>query len=336
MKLKPGKIPESILQKTVIGQIENHRPEVLLGPGIGEDCAALALPEGEVLVLSTDPITGTATDIGKLGILVTLNDLASAGAEPVGVLLTVLLPVDTEEAVLAEIMQQVNAACMKENIAVIGGHTEVTAVVNQPVVTVTGMGKVKKGCVITTGGAKPGMDLVMTKSIGLEGASILAKEKHDLLTERITGTDRPADAETILSTATAFDQQLSVLPESRIAVACDVAAMHDVTEGGIRGAVWEMTEASGVGARVYQEQVTMWPEVKSICDALKLDPYGLISSGCMLMASADGETLVDALRAAGIPAAVIGQTTADPERVWVSPEGETAIGPPAADELYKA
>ncbi len=333
MKLKAGKIPESILQKAVIGQIENHRPEVILGPGIGEDCAALALPEGEVLVLSTDPITGTATDIGRLGILVTLNDLASAGAEPVGVLLTVLLPLDTEEAVLRKIMQQVNAACQTENIAVIGGHTEVTAVVNQPVVTVTGMGRVKKGCVVTTGGAKPGMDLVMTKSIGLEGASILAKEKKELLLKRLEGTT-PAP-ESILETAAAFDQQLSVLPESRIAVAHGVAAMHDVTEGGIRGAVWEMAEASHVGVRVEQEKILLRPEAKLICEALGLDPYGLISSGCMLIATEQGEKLVEALGQAGIPAALIGCTTADPARIWVSSEKETEIEPPAADELYR-
>lgn len=331
MKLKAGKIPESILQKTVIGQIDNHRPEVILGPGIGEDCAALALPEGEVLVLSTDPITGTATDIGRLGILVTLNDLASAGAEPVGVLLTVLLPLDTEEAVLRKIMQQVNAACRDENIAVIGGHTEVTAVVNQPVVTVTGMGRVKKGCVVTTGGAKPDMDLVMTKSIGLEGASILAKEKKDILVKKLA----EADAETLLLRAAQFDQMLSVLPESRIAVAHGVAAMHDVTEGGIRGAVWEMAEASRVGVRIEQKNILLRKETKLICEALGLDPYGLISSGCMLMAAENGEGLVQALQQACIPAAVIGRTTADPARVWVSPEKETAIEPPAADELYR-
>ncbi len=132
------------------------RPEVVLGAGVGEDCAAVKLAEDETLVMSTDPITGTAQDIGTLAIQITANDLASAGAEPVGVLLTVLLPPEIEEPDLREMMQQVEAACAKAGVQVMGGHTEITAVVNQPVISVCGVGKVKDGCLISTGGAKAG------------------------------------------------------------------------------------------------------------------------------------------------------------------------------------
>ena len=90
--MKIGKLPESVLKRSVFKQIHTRRPEVVLGAGVGEDCAAIKLAEDETLVMSTDPITGTAKDIGTLAIQITVNDLASAGAEPVGVLLTVLLP----------------------------------------------------------------------------------------------------------------------------------------------------------------------------------------------------------------------------------------------------
>ena len=132
---------------------------------------------------ATDPITGTAQDIGTLAIQITANDLASAGAEPVGVLLTVLLPPEIEEPDLREMMQQVEAACAKAGVQVMGGHTEITAVVNQPVISVCGVGKVKDGCLISTGGAKPGMDILVTKWIGIEGTSIIAKEKKRSLTK---------------------------------------------------------------------------------------------------------------------------------------------------------
>ena len=69
-----------------------------MGAGVGEDCAALKLAPGETLILSTDPITGTAKDIGSLAMQITLNDLASSGAEPVGVMLTVLLPEGTRDS----------------------------------------------------------------------------------------------------------------------------------------------------------------------------------------------------------------------------------------------
>ena len=180
--MKIGKVPENVLKRSVFKQIYTKIPEVVLGAGVGEDCAAVKLAEDETLVMSTDPITGTAQDIGTLAIQITANDLASAGAEPVGVLLTVLLPPEIEEPDLREMLQQVEAACAKAGVQVMGGHTEITAVVNQPVISVCGVGKVKDGCLISTGGAKPGMDILVTKWIGIEGTSIIAKEKEkDLL-----------------------------------------------------------------------------------------------------------------------------------------------------------
>ena len=134
------------------------RPEVILGSGVGEDCGAVVAEPDEVLVMSTDPITGTAIEIGHLAVDITANDLASAGAEPVGILLTVMLPPNTEEAELKTIMTEVNASCERLNLSVIGGHTEVTDAVTRPVLTVTGVGKVKRDSMVTTSGAKPGMD----------------------------------------------------------------------------------------------------------------------------------------------------------------------------------
>ena len=179
--MKVGKVPENVLKRSVFKQIHTMRPEVVLGAGVGEDCAAVQLAEDETLVMSTDPITGTAKDIGTLAIQITVNDLASAGAEPVGVLITVLLPTSVCEQDLCLMMKQVEEACAKANVQVMGGHTEVTRVVNQPVISVCGVGKVKKGHLISTAGARPGMDILVSKWIGIEGTSIIAKEKEEEL-----------------------------------------------------------------------------------------------------------------------------------------------------------
>ena len=172
--MKIGKVPENVLKRSIFKQIHTRRPEVVLGAGVGEDCAAVKLAADEMLVMSTDPITGTAKDIGTLAIQITVNDLASAGAEPIGVMLTVLLPEYIEEPDLRRMMAQVEAACAKAGVQVMGGHTEVTAVVNQPVITVCGVGKVKDGALVSTAGARCGMDILVTKWIGIEGTSILA------------------------------------------------------------------------------------------------------------------------------------------------------------------
>lgn len=325
--MKIGKVPENVLKRSVIKQLHTKREEVLTGASVGEDCAALALASDEIFIISTDPITGTAQDIGKLAIAVTTNDLASAGAEPVGVMLSILLPENYEEEDLREMMQQLETACGEIDVQIMGGHTEVTKAVNTPIVTVCGVGKAKAGRMITTGGARAGMDLIATKWIGLEGTSILAKEKETKLCEHFT--------KEFVQTAKDFDRYLSVAREARIACECGVAAMHDVTEGGIFGALWEMAEASGVGLSIDLKQIPIRQETVEVCEFFDINPYELISSGCMLMASADGNTLVRELKKAGIAASVIGKATKGNDRVIIREDERSFLEPPKTDELYK-
>lgn len=325
--MKVGKIPESVLKRSVFKQIHTKRSEVLLGAGVGEDCAAVKLADDEMFVMSTDPITGTATDIGNLAIHITLNDLASAGAEPVGVLLTILLPENSEEAVLKETMAQIEIACAEANVQIMGGHTEVTKAVNQPLINVCGVGKAKVGKLVSTAGAKVGDDIIVTKWIGLEGTSIIAKEKEQELLSRY-----PAQ---LVEEAKNFDKYLSVLPEAASAVKSGVSAMHDVTEGGIFGALWEMAEASGVGLEIDLKKIPVKQETIEVCEFFGINPYELISSGSMLMAAPDGNTLVRELEKQGIHAVVVGKAVAGNDRVLMNDDETRFLEPPKTDELYK-
>lgn len=325
--MKVGKIPESVLKRSVFKQIHTKRSEVLLGAGVGEDCAAVKLADDEMFVMSTDPITGTATDIGNLAIHITLNDLASAGAEPVGVLLTILLPENSEEAVLKETMAQIEIACAEANVQIMGGHTEVTKAVNQPLINVCGVGKAKVGKLVSTAGAKVGDDIIVTKWIGLEGTSIIAKEKEQELLSRY-----PAQ---LVEAAKNFDKYLSVLPEAASAVKSGVSAMHDVTEGGIFGALWEMAEASGVGLEIDLKKIPVKQETIEVCEFFGINPYELISSGSMLMAAPDGNTLVRELEKQGIHAVVVGKAVAGNDRVLINDDETRFLEPPKTDELYK-
>lgn len=325
--MKIGKIPENVLKRSVLKQLHTKRQEVVLGAGVGEDCAAVKLAADEMFVLSTDPITGTVEDIGKLAIQITLNDLASAGAAPIGVLLTILLPEDTTEAGLKEIMAQVEEACQAADVQVMGGHTEVTAAVNQAIITVCGVGKVKDGKVISTAGARAGMDILVTKWIGIEGTSIIAKEQEERLRERFSVP--------FIESAKGLDSFLSVLPEAEIAVRCGVCAMHDVTEGGIFGALWEMAEASGVGLEIDVKKIPIRQETVEVCEFFGINPYQLISSGCMLMAAENGMTLQRELEKAGICASIIGKATEGNDRVLLNEDERRFLEPPKTDELYK-
>ena len=325
--LKVGKIPENVLKRSVFKEIHTKRQEVLLGAGVGEDCAALKLGPEEVFVLSTDPITGTAQDIGDLAIHITINDLASAGAEPVGVMLTILLPEGSEESHLKTVMRQMEEACAKVGVQIMGGHTEVPRVVNQPLISVCGVGKTKEGSLVSTSGARPGDDIVITKWIGLEGTAIIAKEKEKELLGRYPRS--------LLDTAKSFDQYLSVLPESRIGVKLGVHAMHDVTEGGIFGALWEMAESSGVGLEIDLKKIPVKQETIEICEFYGINPYGLISSGSLLMAVPDGNQMVWEMEKAGIHAVAVGKAVSGNDRVLVNEGERRFLEPPKTDALYQ-
>ena len=306
-----GKVPENILKRSVFKKLTVKRPEVLVHSGVGEDCTAMDVGE-HAIVLSTDPITGTADHIGRLAFHITANDIASSGAELVGMMVTIILPENSTEEDLKEIM---------------GGHTEVSAVVNQPLVSVTGVGKVKKGEMVATSGLKPGQDLVVTKWIGLEGSAIVASEKEQELKEKL-----PSE---LVETAKSFADLLSVVDDAKVAMKVGVSAMHDVTEGGIFGALWEMAEASGVGLDIDLKKIPIRQETIEICEVYDINPYLLISSGAMLIGTDHGSRLVEELTRAGIHASVIGYAVEGRDRIVRNGDEKRFLEPPKTDELYK-
>lgn len=325
--MKIGKLPEQVLERSILRKIGHRREEVLMGPAVGQDCAMLSLAEDEAFVMSTDPITGTVKDIGSHSIHITANDLAASGAEPVAVMLTVMLPESVREAALKKMMEDVERVCAELNIEVIGGHTEITDVVRQPLISVTGVGKIKKDRMILTSGMKEGQDIVITKWVGLEGTTIIAKEKEEAL--------KGVFSDRFIQTAKGFDQYLSVVPESRIAMEYGVSAMHDITEGGVFGALWEMAQGAGLGLDVDLKKIPIRQETVEICEQFGLNPYILMSSGSMMIAADHGEGLVRALEAAGIPATVVGRAVSGNDRILRNGEEVRYLDRPQSDELYK-
>ncbi|TCK89030.1 thiamin-phosphate kinase [Natranaerovirga hydrolytica] len=325
--MEVGKISETVLKRSVLKQIQKRREEVIIRPGVGEDCSLLQLEPDELFVVTTDPITGATQDIGELAIHISANDLASSGAEPVGVLVTILLPEGSTEKVLKEIMKDIEKTCESINIEVIGGHTEVTQAVNQPIVSVTGIGKCKNDHVITSSGAKEGQDIVMTKSAGLEGTAIIAKEKEKELSLKYK--------QAFIDNAQKFSDALSVIKESQIAKEYEATAMHDVTEGGIFGALWELASSSKVGFEVELDKIPIKQETIEICEHFDLNPYKLISSGVLLITTYKGKELIQALEKAHIEASIIGKVNQTKAKEIVINGHKRTLEPPKSDELYK-
>ena len=325
--MKIGKVQESVLKRSVLRQLKTRRGEIILGAGLGEDCAILAPGEGEIVLLSSDPITGTGKDMARYGIHASANDIAASGGEPTAVLLTILLPPSCEEKELRELMAQAEETCASLHIQIAGGHTEVTDAVNRMVLTVTAVGKAAAGTAVATGTAKPDGDLVVTKWIALEGTSIAAKEKEEQLRTRFPGF--------LVEEAMAFDRYLSIIPEAAVAGKSGVWALTDVTEGGIFGALWEMAESSGVGLEIDLKKLPIRQETVEICNFLDWNPYELISGGSLLIAAENGADLVRKLEAEKIPAAVVGRTTRGKDRIVKNGEEKRFLEPAKPDELYQ-
>ena len=286
------------------------RSDVVLRPGVGVDCGAVAFGE-QLCVVSTDPITVETAGAGALAMQVSINDVASSGAEPMAALLTILAPPSANISDISTIMRDAQRVARKENIEIIGGHTEVTDAVNRIVLSVTAMGKVAADKLVNAQGAKAGDDIVMTKFAAIEGTRI------------IMGDDAPFSAD-----------MLSISKEAKIAAAFGAVAMHDITEGGILGAAWELCELCGFGAEINANAVPIHPETLRICREKDLDPLRLISSGSLLICHPDGAALCKSLEDDGVWGTVIGKLTGG-ESMIVTDGIKSPLTPPDADEIYK-
>ena len=325
--MKIGKVSNELLQTAIFDKMLYERPEVIVRPNVGEDCSVLEFGQDEHIVLSTDPITGATQHIGKLAVHISCNDVSTSGAEPVGILVTILLPPGSTEEEFKTIMEDVTNSARESNIEIIGGHTEVTDAVTRPIISTTVIGKVKKEHMLATKGALVGQDIILTKWAGLEGTAILANEYEEALTKRL-GKD-------IVEAGKKLGDYLSVVPESQVARKCDITSMHDATEGGLLGALWEVAECAGVGLTINMDKIPVKEETQKICDVFEISPYHLISSGCMIMTTFEGERCLEELAKLDIAANIIGKVT-EAGKYMITDGLKAEIKPPESDDLYKA
>lgn len=320
-----GKVPPAVLDELVYGHLGARRREVLVHAAFGEDCAAVDFGGG-LAAVTTDPITGAGEDLGWYAILIGTNDLAAAGAEPVAVVLTILLSPERAAGDLARIMRDAGAAAASLGVEIAGGHSEVVGGLSRTIVVVTALGRVARDRLLHSGAARSGDAVLLTKAAGVEGTAILADVRgKDLL--RALG-----DAG--LSRARAFRKRLSVLPEARAAAGAGAHAMHDVTEGGVLSAVYELAAASRLGVVLDADRVPVLPETRAICQALGADPLALIGSGALLVATPEPDRTARAIADAGVPATLI--ATLGPGERRVRRAGrETPLVPPERDELWR-
>ena len=326
------------MKRSVLRQLNTGRKEVFCGAGVGEDCAIFSFSDGgntvscvqEAIVAVTDEALsqGVGEPVMTLSQLIQkcANNLAVKGAEPVAVMIALILPETLDEPDLKTMMSAAGNKCKELSIDIAGGQTRVSAAVNMPVAVVTGYGIISHSR-YSIKAVRPGQDVVISKWIGLQGTALVAKRNRESLIGRY-----PAY---FVDEACGFDRYQSIIPEAATAIKSGVCAMHDASEGGIFATLWELAEGAGVGLNIDLKKLPLRQETVEVCEHCNVNPYELLSGGCLVMTAEDGQALVTALEEEGIPAVVVGKVTDSKDRILVNEDEIRYMDKPKQDEIYR-
>ncbi len=310
------------LNDSVLRHLKKTREEVLLSASVGEDCAALSLP-GTVLV-SSDPITAVVENekMGALAVSVCCNDICANGGTPIAMTLTLIMPPSCSPKEVDEIMRGASEKATALGVDIVGGHTEFSDCVVRPIVSGTAIGITER--LIKKDDLSVGDKLFVTKKLALEGTCILADIVKPSLTE--------SESDTLKK----FSVLLDVKTESHI-IRKDhsVTMMHDITEGGVLGAVAEVCYAKSLGAVLYEDKMPVDALTKKMCETIGVNPLRLLSSGSMLVACKDESEIKSALAKEKIDLTYIGEVTDGEEVTLIKLTGEREKIEVLPDELYK-
>lgn len=334
MTLPVGKLPLDRL-RSLLTELPHRDPRLLVGPQPGEDAAVIDVGD-RCLVVSTDPITFATDHIGRYAVHVNANDVAVLGARPLWFFVVLLLPEGATTSQSPEaIMADVRTACLELGVTVGGGHTEVTAGLDRPILVGQMLGEVAPSRLVRKTRIAVGDRILLTRGIAIEGTAILAGEKADRLQRRVD-PNLLARARRLLT-----DPGISVVNAALAAaeVGGVVHAMHDPTEGGLATGLCELVAPAGLGLRVVRHDIQIFPETEAICQTLGLDPLRLLASGALLIGVAPSgvEPVMCAIRGAGIPVTAIGEVCPGSDGLNIVTDGAVEpLVPSSRDEIARA
>lgn len=331
-----GKVSESVLKRSVLKYTQQNNKTVsnacqlINEANIGTDASLFAV-SGAVMASATAVSIGRRQDVATEAVINACNNLVCTKAEPVAVQIALVLPEALYESELRHMMEAAKEYAKQHQLMILGGHTTVSKFVTETIATVTAFGYVKEDALLENCVPEAGMDIVMSKWIGLQGTAKLAAEQKEVLLKRL-----PAR---FISQAASYKEYMSITDEARIAMQQGVCMMHDVSGGGIFRALWELAEKAETGIRIELKKIPVKQETIEICEIFGLNPYELLAGGALLMVTPHGDELTEKLAAAGISSAVIGRLTGDNDRVIVTygEDGEELryLDRPRNDEIDK-
>ncbi len=297
--MRMGKLNLNDLDDIIKNYTGIRKKSTLLASGIGEDTCIIDIKsiKDNLMLISSDPITFTSKDIGRFSVIINSNDIYATGGNGYGIILTVLIPPNKTIEDFKILMEEINSECIEHDLEILGGHTEVTNVVNDIVISATIIGTGNEKDIVRTSTSKKGDLIFITKPLGIEGTILLFDTVKDKLS-----LDYYDDIKK-------FREWLSVRKESMILRNFDISSMHDITEGGLIGALFEMSYASRNGFRIFRENIEVHPLTREICSMLNKDVLRLISSGNLIFTSHETykDEILEAFDKENIKCSVIGE-----------------------------
>ena len=326
--MKSGKISEAVLKRSIIKAVnKQEKQNIAAKAAVGQDAGLFAQEEMTgVMAVSCTSLSGSEEGLADLAVKRACNSLAASGANPIAVTVQFMLPEVTEEKELKDKMKEVLAACEEAGVALANGHTQVSSFVTEPVISVTAMGAAP--AIMTLEETVYGSDLLMTKSAGLAGAALLAKHYRENLHERYTYS--------FIDKAAVREPLISVLPEIEVLKGLGIRHMHDIAEGGVFGAVWELCERLSAGVELDLKKIPICQETVEICEYFDVNPYQLKGDGALLFLTHDSTAAIKALKEAGISATVIGRMNEGNDRILINEDETRFLEPNRVDEYEKA
>ncbi len=332
MNLPVGKLEPEFLSK-FLSRIPKKDNSIIIGSRVGDDAAVIDFGD-KYLIAKTDPITFVSDNIGWYCVNINANDIAVMGGNPRWFLATALMPEGkTTEKDIEKLFKSLISSLKKINVTLCGGHTEISPGLERPIIIGQMLGEVKKENLINKDSIKPGDSIILTKGIAIEATSIIAREKGSFLNKSF-GREFVKKAKNFIKIP-----GLSIIREANIALKSGrISAMHDPTEGGLLGGLYELALLSNTGFIIEKEKIYIYPECNKLSKKFKLDPLRLIASGSLIIISAPDESkkIVKSLRKNKIRAEIIGKVTSSKSGFKIIESGKTkSIRTPVIDEIGK-
>lgn len=324
--MKLGKVSQTVYKRSILKQLHTDKAQIQK-PAQYDNCCVVFEGEDEYIMTSEINLYGNEKDLCVFAIAQAANQLAIHGAVPRTVSMQIMLPDFAFESRLKAMIAAAKDAAEANEMTILSADASVVPHIQTTIVHVTVSGAVQKERFIQGCDAKSDQDIVLLKYIGTEGMLRIKREKESVLSERFT----PA----FINQMEAYSKDLFSVAAVKAATAIGVSAMHQIGEGGIMAALWNLAEESGIGLSADMRKIAIRQETIEVCELFHLNPYQLSSCGSILVVSPRGEELADTLSRNGIPAVVIGHTTKGNEKVLYSGEEKRYLDRPAPDEIHQ-